>query len=673
MIFTILSPNVESDFGKDDLLIKKSDSIFFKWIDSARNTNYSSEKRKGFLEKAYNFSLKEKNDSLRNAYLLKISFSYYKLDDSIAFRKLNKRIEELASKKGDSNTLAANYWDLGNYFTNREIKDSAYYSYSKAVKIYEFLGEKYFEGLMFLNMAIIQSELRDYTGSEVTTIKAIEILKPLEKYKQLYKCYNNLGVVFNELEEYDKALFYHNKALEYQAKVPSKNTFRPNTLNNIGVVFKNNDQHDKAINNYGTALKTDSLKQHNTKLYAMLLDNLAYSKFKLNDTIGVKTLFKESLQLRDSIDDISGKTINKLHLAEYHAVYNDSIKALELTNEAKDLAEQSKNYRDLLASLLLLSKLDKNNSDAYQQRYIALNDRLLKEERAIRNKFARIRFETDEFIEENEALAEEKQILTEQKKRILIIGSVLLVLGVLIYIIRDQRLKNIRLKLEKEQQKANEEIYNLMLSQQSKLDEGKRNEKKRMSEELHDGVLGNLYGIKMNLAVLNPQHSPDAVSKREEFIEGLSNVIDEIRSVSHELHAKAIDADVGYTQLIEELLIQKSNTNGYRYELLVDNTNWQKMPGDIKMNIYRVTQEAVQNIDKYAKANNVKIVLGSNDTTINLTIIDDGIGFDANVKKDGIGIKNIKSRVERLKGTVVFISELKKGTSIQIKIPYTSI
>ncbi|MET2985503.1 tetratricopeptide repeat-containing sensor histidine kinase [Aureibaculum conchae] len=671
--FSIITFPRDNFLGQDNST-KNKDSINI-WINYSSDNKLSIQKRKLYLEKALKNTLLESIDTLRNTYFSEIALNYYRLNDSLSFRKVNNLSTQLSFKLGDSKTLAFNYWDLGNFFNKENVKDSAYYYYYQAHKVYKERSDDYRSGRMLMNMAIIQSDLRDYTGSEVTAIKAIELLKPLEKNRQLYKCYNNLGIVFNELQEYDKALFYHNKALEYEAKITIKNTFKPNTLNNIGVVYKNNNQHDKAINNYIQALKTDSLKEKNTELYAMLLDNLAYSKFKLKDTIGISELFHESLQLRDSIGDISGKTINKLHLAEYYATYNDSIKALQLANEAKDLAERSKNYRDLLASLLLLlSKLDKNNSDTYTQRYIALNDELLKEERAIRNKFARIRFETDEFIEENEALAEEKEVLTEQKKRILIISSIALLLGVLIYIIRDQRLKNIRLKLEKEQQQANEEIYNLMLTQQYKLDEGKRNEKKRMSEELHDGVLGNLYGIKMNLAVLNPQNNPDAVSKREEFIEGLSNVIDEIRSVSHELHANAIDADVGYTQLIEDLLIQKSKTNGYNYELLSDtDTNWQEIPGDIKMNIYRIVQEAVQNINKYAKANNVKVILKSDDNSIHLTIIDDGIGFNTNAKKDGIGIKNIKSRVERLNGNVAFNSELKKGTSIVVNIPYTII
>lgn len=653
--------------------VKTIDSIAI-WINNSKNAELTIQERKEYLDKALKGAILENKDSLRSIYFSKIAYRYYKLKDSTAFRNTNRRSTVLSHKLGDSIRLAYGYWDLGNFFNKHNVKDSAYYNYFNAQKIFERKIDSFHSGRMLLRMAIMQIDSRDYTGSEVTNTKAIGLLRSTKEYKYLYSAYNNLGIIFNELQEYDKALFYHRKALEYQEKIGGENIYKENSLNNIGVVYKNTNQHDKAINNYNEALEADDLKQNDIKLYAMLLDNLGYSKFKLNDTIGVDKLFQESLYLRDSINDISGKTINILHLAEYHATYNDSIKALQLVNKAKNLAEQSNNYRDILASLLLLSKLDKNNSDQYTQRYIAISDDLLKEERAIRDKFARIRFETDEFIEENVMLAEEKEVLAEQLKRILIIGSIILILGILIYIIRDQRLKNVRLKLEKEQQKANEEIYNLMLSQQYKLDEGKRKEKKRMSEELHDGVLGNLYGIKMNLAVLNPQNNPDAILKREEFIEGLSNVIDEIRNVSHELHANALDADVGYTQLIEDLLIQKSEANGYNYKLLAeDETNWLVIAGDIKMNIYRILQEAIQNINKYAQANNVKVVLKSDESLIQLIISDDGIGFNTHTKKDGIGIKNIQSRVARLNGKVEFKSEQKKGTSISIKIPYAGI
>ncbi|WP_175418875.1 tetratricopeptide repeat-containing sensor histidine kinase [Aureibaculum algae] len=644
-------------------LDEQIDSIAI-WIGYSKNNDYELKRRILYLNKAYKSTLQIKNDSLKNKYLSKISLRFSKLKDSSSFRNVNKISVRLSKKLGDSVTLANNYWDLGAFLSSYKVNDSAYYYYYHSQKMFKEAGDNYSSGRMLLNMAIIQSENRDYTGSEVTTIRALELLEPLGKNKQLYSCYNNLGVVFNELHEYDKAMLYHNKALEYQSQNDEESIDRENTLNNIGVVYANIEQYEKAINNYTKALRTRGLKKLKPPLYAKLLDNLAYSKFKLNDTVGVVKLFEESLHIRDSINDVWGKSMNLLHMAEYYDTYNDTIKAFEAVKEAKDLAEKSKNYRDLLKCLILLYKLDAPNKDQYTTRYLALTETLQEEERAIRNKFARIQFETDHFIEENETLS-------EQNRDILIVGSIVLVLGMLIYIIRDQRLKNVRLKLEKEQQLANEEIYNLMLTQQNKIDEGKRNEKKRMSEELHDGVLGNLYGIKMNLAVLNAQNNADAVIKRETFIEGLSKVIDEIRNVSHELHSNAIDANVGYVQLIEDLLSEKSALHGYSFELLADDTiKWTEIKGDIKMNIYRIIQESVQNINKYAKANNLNVSINSDGDFIYLSIMDDGIGFNTNTNKDGIGIKNIRSRVERLNGVVEFISELKKGTTINIKIPF---
>ena len=77
----------------------------------------------------------------------------------------------------------------------------------------------------------------------------------------------------------------------------------------------------------------------------------------------------------------------------------------------------------------------------------------------------------------------------------------------MIYIILAQRAKNKELKFAKQQQETNEEIYNLMLSQQDKVDEARALEKKRISEELHDGILGRLFGTRLSLDSLNMANS----------------------------------------------------------------------------------------------------------------------------------------------------------------------
>ena len=95
----------------------------------------------------------------------------------------------------------------------------------------------------------------------------------------------------------------------------------------------------------------------------------------------------------------------------------------------------------------MLTKLDKQKSSLYSNQYIKLNDSLQKEERAIRNKFARIQFETDEFIDENKRLNRERNLIVS-------IFGIALLFGFLLYIIRDQRSKNKELKFEQRQQKA---------------------------------------------------------------------------------------------------------------------------------------------------------------------------------------------------------------------------
>ncbi len=648
---------------KDDTLQKGKDSLI-SWIISSRNSQFSYNKRKFFIDKAYKYSQNETSDSLRNIHLLRIALAYSKLDDSLAFRKVNKQAINLSIRIHDSINLANSYWDLGKFYSQNGIKDSAYYTYSKAQNIYEAKKNNYYSGRVLLNMAIIQSDIKDYTGSEITTIKAISLLKPLKKHKHLYRCYNNLGINFNNLEEYERALYYHNEALKYEQKIKLKKTFKASSLNNIGVVYKNKKEYEKAIQYYQLALKTENLKIKNTKLYAKLLDNLAYSKFKLGEIASSKESFFRALKIRDSIQDHLGIAINKLHIAEYYATVKDTLQAIQFAKETKQLAKTTENQKELLASLLLLSKLDRKNSYAYTNEYIKRNDSLQKEERAIRNKFARIRFETDEFIVKNKRLS-------KQKEFILLISGLTLLFGSLLYIIRHQRARNKTLQFEQQQQIANEEIYDLMISQQYKLDEGKRKEKERISQELHDGVLGKLFGTRLILGTLNTKTDKETVLKREKYIDDLQSIEEEIRNVSHELHAKSLVTDVGYTHMIDNLLENQSKVTNFEYKFSYDDKIiWKEIKGSLKMNLYRILQEAIQNINKYAKAKNVVVEFKIDEHYLHLIITDDGIGFNAESKSSGIGLENMKARTHKLKGKLTIRTQPDEGTSILVLVPY---
>lgn len=636
-------------------------------IDKSRNKEVNINSRKEAINRAYELTLSEGNDSLKSKLLQSISKTYLNLEDSINFRKTYKIGLLKAKQVKDSISIANHFWNLGFYYRKIDKKDSAYYFYNSSKKIFDKATPNHINvGKLLFNMARIQKDVKDYTGSELTTTSAIKIFEPLNDYRRLYNCYNNLGIVFNNLEEYEQAIDYHNKALKVLQKIPKKNINHVISLNNIGVVYTNKGNHIKAIEMYKQALAfDDSLFFTNPKQYAMSLDNLAYSKFKINDTIGILPQFTEALSIRENINHNSGIIANKLHLGEYYLAKDDSILSKKHSLDAVALAKNVKSYDHLLDLYKLLSKIEPKKDAYYLNQYIHLNDSLVKHERSIRNKFARIKFETDVVESENKKL-------NITNKWILVISSAIIFFSFLIYVITQQRTRNKELEMEQQQQRANEEIYNLMIDQQDKIEEGRKREKERISLELHDGILGRLFGTRLSLGSLNAKDDANSKRTREQYINELQSIEEEVRNISHELGLDNFDKTTSYSTMITNLLEEQSKITNFKYQIEDDDRIvWTDIPGHIKINIYRIIQESVQNINKYAKAQNVILDFKKNNNHIILTIKDDGIGFNQEKRSSGIGLKNMKSRVTLLHGQFTINSVPGKGTSISVDVPMT--
>nr|WP_236027429.1 sensor histidine kinase [Gelidibacter pelagius] len=211
-----------------------------------------------------------------------------------------------------------------------------------------------------------------------------------------------------------------------------------------------------------------------------------------------------------------------------------------------------------------------------------------------------------------------------------------------------------------------------MLSQQDKVDGARAEEKKRISQELHDGVLGRLFGTRLSLDSYNLNEGKEAVQVRSKYISELQAIENDIRKISHDLSTDFVSGS-GFMDILKELIEKQTEAYQLGYDFdYTDDINWDVVSNKTKINIYRMVQESLQNIYKHAKAKTVKISFQLKKSVICLLIIDDGIGFDTNKSKKGIGLKNINSRVKELNGTVTFHSKIDQGTSIKVKIPYTT-
>lgn len=649
--------------------IKKKDSVAI-YIANSKNDSLPHTYRLDQLLKGLRYSENIVNDTVKSKAFSKLSYAYFKQEDSFYFRQTNNVAITLAKKLKDSIALAEAHWDLGAFFQINSIPDSAYYSYSVSQKIYEAKNDINRSSRMLMSMAVQQEAVKDYIGSESNIVLAIKNLKPLNNYEQLQQCYIQLGIVAKDLGEYDKAIDYYSEALFYANILDAKNSDLLRIKNNIGVVYQRKEDFTSAVKNFQDILAKDSLKFINISLYIKALNNLAFSKIKLKDTTGTKELINESIRLKDSLDIRYSLATSYVTLAEYQLFQRDTLAAIETTKKAKTIALETSNNMRVLGTLAFLMKIDKNNASEYGQAYVALNDSLQNEERNVRNKFARIRFETDEFIAENEVLTEEKELLSRQKQIWIAIAVAFFLLGLAIYIIVDQRAKNQKLRFQQQQQSNNQEIFNLMLAQKQKVDEVKRLEQKRISEELHDGVLGKMLGARMVLTGLNKKAEPNAIKERYEAIAALKNIESELRAISHELSHTAYQKINNFANSIDTLLESTKEKTGittiFNYN---EDEHWDDLIGDIKINVYRIIQENLQNAIKHSGCSNFFVNFELDESLFLVTIGDDGKGFVFDKERKGIGIRNIRSRVGKINGTWTIDTAPNKGTLMKLVIP----
>jgi signal transduction histidine kinase len=433
---------------------------------------------------------------------------------------------------------------------------------------------------------------------------------------------------------------------------------------NLGSVYQNKGQHTQAIVYFEKALENkDDLIKYNLFAYSVLLDNLAYSRFKLNESKDLPELFYQSLKLRDSLDSTVGIISTKIHLSEYFQAKKDTLKALQYSKEALFKARNSKNARNLLLPLKQLAVLEPEKATMYNKEYIHINDSLQKAERIIGEKFARIEYETDQVKEENVSLT------TKNRNIVYIFGSVLII-GMFLYIIKAQKTKTRELLYKQEQQRANEEIYNLIISQQNSVDATRVEEKKRVAQELHDGVLGRMFGVRMNLDSANELQDESGILLRNQFILELKNIEQDIREISHDLNREKSELINNFVAIVENLLEKQKKTFNTQLISTIDpDINWELASNAVKINLFRVLQESLQNINKYAQANVVHVKFKQDSTNLFLEISDDGIGFKIQKGKKGIGLQNMISRMNECQGTFEIKSKIGEGTTILVSVP----
>ena len=194
--------------------------------------------------------------------------------------------------------------------------------------------------------------------------------------------------------------------------------------------------------------------------------------------------------------------------------------------------------------------------------------------------------------------------------------------------------------------------------------QGQEKERNHIGQELHDNINQILAGTRMYLSIAG--NKDKAVKESIRYpMELLDQSMEEIRLLCSNMVTPL--QDIQLKQMIVELL-EKLKQNSITYKLTYE-VPGEMLSDELKLNIYRIIQECSQNISKYAGARHVSITIISRDKMLHIVVTDDGVGFDTAAKRNGIGISNIRSRVNSFGGNVEIVSEKGKGTSTIIAIP----
>jgi len=553
---------------------------------------------------------------------MKNSFLYFIVLGVIHITGFAQETKELDALQYDK---AMQHLLMGYDFSIEHKRDSAYYYYKKANEIYVNLQDSSKIGETMVRLAILQSDLGDYTGSDKTGVEAlIFINKENETY--LTSIYNCLAISSRMQEDYTEALYWYDKAIGISTN--SSHTIR--SLQNKANAYRDLKQYNTSISILDSLSKLP-IKSIKTK--ARIIDNLAYTKWLNGDRKTVLKELEEALEMRLVENDEWGLIASYMHLSEFHKGTNPKL-TLVYAKKMYQLANRLKSPSDQLEALEVLIEFDNSiNVKEYYTLYLRINDSLKKAETQTKNKFAKLKYDSEKNREDNLQLkisASEKELELQKEKTRNIIGAVSsgsVVFALLVFgYFRSQKYK----------QDKRAEVYKT---------------ETRIAKKIHDEVANNVVNI-MNKV----QYTEEP---KEELLDDLEKVYLLTRNISHENNA--VDTGSKFLASIKSLLKSFNNNSTTIILKNINDVELELMAKEKQIEVYRVLQELMVNMQKHSKATLVAISFKKTNHKYAINYSDNGVGVELEDIQLKGGLGNVETRIKAINGNITFESSTNDG------------
>ena len=636
-----------------------------------------------YIEKYEKEIEESRSDSVKAYLCFKLSIMYKLANDSTQARKyLNKGVK---LTKGNAFLNAAFYYfnarmlsfdkaqaiqhnlkrgdSLLQQFENKEaysIRGSIWYYYSiliqnndnergavdivlnKALPCAQKSENYYLLGILHNAMAISLMNNNQLKKAQPYLLKASNFFEKSEdnprRLSSLVSSYIDAAENYVELSTYDSAKMQLDKA---QSILQS----RPNTNINVnyyyvqGLYFNHLKQYSQALISFDKGINFPDV-------HPIFLAQLKYGKYKA---------LSRSEDYRNAL-----------------LVLNDLLK-----NHSVFIEDKKNYYKGLLLTHAKLGNI--HEAYKWSEQYITLSDSLY--EARYQNDIAELDAKYNKVENEKKIAAlqaeKEKAELTSKSNRLLatLLGTISFFLlitatfGWMYY--RDNK----KLSEQKEvnyQQKLKEAEQQQQMQYAKALLQGEEKERKRLAEDLHDGLGGMLARVKINLSKLvTHNQEPTMTPDLNKVIDQLDNSVNELRRIARNMMPESLVSlglEAALTDMCTSLTSDTTHVNFQAFDISPS------IAKDIQSTIYRIVQELLTNAIRHAQASQIVVQCSQNGNTFFITVEDNGKGFDAKAihLKNGIGLANVKSRVDYLGGKMDIASALGDGTTINIELNVVS-
>ena len=200
---------------------------------------------------------------------------------------------------------------------------------------------------------------------------------------------------------------------------------------------------------------------------------------------------------------------------------------------------------------------------------------------------------------------------------------------------------------------------------------GQEQERKRLGAELHDGIGQVLSAIALQVSQIREEVSQVEEKQVADDLNSLNvnlqEAIREVRNISHDLMPEVLES-FGLKEAINQTCNNLHDRSGI--SVMFDHVDLEPRYNQlVEVNLFRIAQELLSNIQKHASCKKVFVSLMDHGQSLNLTVEDDGVGFDMEAASNGIGLSNVISRVNSMNGQIDIESAENSGTLINIDVP----